>query len=71
MQIDKRLKAELEKTGLPWSIETGGRPYKVKIAGKLAAIFPRGTASEKQRRSLLNTICQVRRAAREIMGQVA
>jgi hypothetical protein len=68
MQIDKRLKAELEKTGLPWSIETGGRHYKVKLDGKLAAIFPRGNASERKRRSLLNTIAQVRRTAREIMG---
>jgi hypothetical protein len=63
MQIDKRLKDALDQTGLPWAIERGGRHYKVKIAGKLAAIFPLGTANERERRSLLNTISQVRRAA--------
>lgn len=71
MQIDKRLKDALEQTGLPWEIERGGRHYKVKIAGKLAAIFPLGTANERERRSLLNTISQVRRTAKGIRLEAA
>ncbi len=66
MRIDKRLKAELENTGLPWAIEQGGIHYKIKVAGKLAAIFPMGSKQEAHRRSLLNTIAQVRRAAKAV-----
>lgn len=66
MQIDKRLKAELDSTGLPWEIEEGGIHYKVRIAGKLACVFPRGKKQEANKRVVLNTISQVRRMAKEM-----
>jgi hypothetical protein len=71
MRIDKKLEAELEKTGLDWAVEEGGIHQKIKLNGKLVAIFPRGKVSTSSKRALLNTIGQVRRAAkamREIEG---
>lgn len=68
MQIDKRLKAELDDTGLPWEIEEGGIHYKVRIAGKLACVFPRGKKQESNKRVVLNTIAQVRRTAKILKG---
>lgn len=66
MRIDKNLEAELDKTGLDWRVETGGIHYKVKLCGKLVAIFPKGKASTYNKRALLNTIAQVRRTAKAI-----
>lgn len=66
MRIDKNLEAELDKTGLDWRVETGGINYKVKLCGKLVAIFPKGKASTYNKRALLNTIAQVRRTAKAI-----
>lgn len=71
MRIDKKLEAELEKTGLDWRVETGGIHYKVKLCGKLVAIFPKGKASTYNKRALLNTIAQVRRTAKAIKGGFA
>lgn len=66
MRIDKKLKEELEKTGLDWHVEAGGIHYKVKLCGKLVAIFPRGKVTSSNNRALLNTISQVRRTAKAI-----
>lgn len=68
MQIDKRLKAELDKTGLPWLVETGGIHFKVKLAGRLVCVFPKGKKQEGNKRVVLNTIAQVRRTAKEVRG---
>jgi len=53
-------------TGLPWEVETGKKHYKVKLAGRLVAVYPHGKAQERYKRALLNTITQVRRTAREL-----
>ena len=66
MKIDPKLLAALEATNLPWVAEEGGKHYKIKLAGRLVGIYPRGKAGKLQSRSLLNTISQVRRAAQEL-----
>lgn len=66
MRIDKKLEAELEKTGLDWRVETGGIHFKIKLCDKLVAIYPKGKASTYNKRALLNTIAQVRRTAKAI-----
>jgi hypothetical protein len=66
MRLPFELREALDKTGLPWEIELGSKHHKVKLCGKLVAVFPRGKKHEAEKRSLLNTISQVRNAARQL-----
>jgi hypothetical protein len=68
MKLPERLREALDATGLPWVIELGGKHYKVRLAGKLVSIYPKGKGHETDKRALLNTITQVRRAARELQS---
>ena len=58
---------EATAAGLQYTVEDGGKHYKVRVAGKLAAILPKGKAikDETDRRVLLNMRAQVRRAINE------
>jgi hypothetical protein len=69
MKLDPKLEQELDATGLPWHTEVGGKHYKIKLAGRLVGVYPKGKVAGPYKRSLLNTITQVRRAAQEIMAQ--
>lgn len=66
MKPPSALKAALDETGLPYEIERGGRHAKIKLAGRLVGILPKGSGNEAHSRSLMNTISQVRRMAREL-----
>lgn len=66
MKLPEELREALDGTGLPWEAEAGKKHYKVKLAGRLVAVYPHGKAQERYRRALLNTITQVRRTAREL-----
>jgi hypothetical protein len=47
-------------------MEKGGKHYKIRVAGRLAGVYPRGKHSECDRRAVLNTVTQIRRIAKEI-----
>lgn len=66
MKLPDELREALDRTGLPWEVEVGKKHNKVKLAGRLVAVYPHGKAQERYRRALLNTITQVRRTAREL-----
>ena len=66
MKLPERLREALDSTGLPWQVEDGSKHYKVKLCGRLVAVFPLGKARDADKRALLNTIAQVRHAARLI-----
>lgn len=66
MKLPAELREALAKTGLPWEIENGKKHNKIKLAGKLVGVYPHGKANGDHKRSLLNTITQVRRAAQEL-----
>jgi len=66
VKLPDELREVLDKTGLPWEVEVGKKHNKVKLAGRLVAVYPHGKAQERYRRALLNTITQVRRTAREL-----
>lgn len=68
MRPPAALRAVFDETGLPYEIELGGRHAKIKLAGRLVGILPKGSGNEMHSRSLLNTISQVRRMARELNG---
>lgn len=66
MKLPCELREALERTGLPWDVEMGKKHNKVKLAGRLVAVYPHGKKQDSDRRALLNTISQVRHAAQEI-----
>ena len=59
---------EVTSAGLQYTVEDGGKHYKVRVAGKLAAILPKGKSvkCETDRRAFLNMRAQVRRAINEV-----
>ena len=59
---------EAAQAGLEYTIEDGGKHYKVRVAGKLAAILPKGKGlkNETDRRALLNMRAQMRRVINEV-----
>ncbi len=66
MKLPAKIEAALEETGLPWSVERGGKHHKLRVAGRLAGVLPYGSGAETYQRTLLNTVSQIRRVAREV-----
>jgi hypothetical protein len=57
----------LEATGLPWSLETGSKHTKIKLHGRLVGILNRTERDVgRGRKAQLNTVRQIKAAAREI-----
>lgn len=69
MKIPPQVEAALNTTGLPWVLEQGGRHQKIKLGGRLVGILPNGKVNTSHKRTLLNTIAQIRRVAQEIATQ--
>lgn len=62
---------EIERSGLPWRVEGGGRHYKLIVADRLAGILPysgKAQRKESDQRAVLNMRAQVRRVIREVTG---
>ena len=59
---------EATEAGLDYTIEDGTKHFKIRVAGKLAAILPKGKSikAESDRRVLLNMRAQVRRVINEV-----
>lgn len=64
MRIHKRIRQALDDTGLPWTIESGSKHFKVRLDGRLVAIYPQGTVREASPNDVRNTVANIRRAAR-------
>lgn len=64
MKLLATIRSALEATGLPWSLEPGGKHIKIKVNGRLVGILPRGSARDRDRANL-NTIAQIKRTARK------
>ena len=62
---------EVTAAGMHYALEDGGKHYKIKIAGRLAGILPKGPASKDttDRRPLLNMRAQIRRIINEVKGE--
>jgi hypothetical protein len=79
MNVKKRIPPSalraLEETGLPFDFELGSRHIKVRLCGQFVAIMPRGSSAKSEghnKRCMMNTVCQIKRAARAIKeGQAA
>lgn len=59
---------EVVAAGLQYTIDDGSKHYQVRVAGKLAAILPKGKSlkADSDRRALLNMRAQVRRVINEV-----
>lgn len=67
MKTHPEIVAALEATGKPYEIVKGKRHLKLKLDGKMVGILPsKGSGCDRDRRSLLNVISQIKRAARGI-----
>lgn len=66
MKLDPKVRKVLEDTGLPWCVETGTKHYKVRLNGRLVAIYPQGKKTEASQRANLNVIANIKRLAREM-----
>jgi hypothetical protein len=64
----QRVLDEVTAAGLQYCIEEGGKHYKVRVAGKMAGILPKGKSlkADTDRRALLNMRAQVRRVIKEV-----
>lgn len=68
--VEKMVRVDLEATGLPYVLEQGSRHVKVKLAGYLVGVLPmndRNSASHE--RAYLNIRSQIRRKAKELLGE--
>ena len=63
----KQIRADLDATGLPYTLERGTRHLKIKLCGYLVGIIPmKGKDNVGDRRTYLNVRSQIRRKAKEI-----
>jgi hypothetical protein len=69
MKLPAQIEEALDATGLPWTLERGTKHQKIRLGGRFVAILPHGKEQTVHRRSLLNTIAQIRRAAQEVATQ--
>lgn len=65
MKLPPIVAEELEKCGLPWRIDMGGRHVKLFVGNKLAGVMPRGATANRHDRVTLNVRAQIRRIVRE------
>lgn len=66
MRAPKVIVAELQRTGLPYSLEPGSKHIRIKLRDKLVGIYPLNGRA-KEGRAMKNVISQIRRAARELV----
>lgn len=65
---------EIERSGLPWRLDVGGRHYKLIVGDRLAGILPYSGKAQRQeadKRAELNMRAQVRRIIKEVRGEEA
>lgn len=67
LKLDKNIQAALDATGLPWTVETGGKHYKIRLAGRLVGVFSKGKNAQPSH-SIQNTISNIRRLYKELSG---
>jgi hypothetical protein len=64
--MPKSVRTLLDNSGLPWWVEPGGAHLKVRLAGKLVAVLPRGRSAKQStdKRAELNTLSNIKKALR-------
>lgn len=68
MKLPREITVALDATGLDWGIDLGSKHYKIRVAGRLAGVYPKGKHSAHDKRAILNTVTHIRRVAKEVKG---
>lgn len=69
-KAERQIRADLDDTGLPYTIEAGKSHRKIRLAGFLVGILPIcGRDNPGDRRSYLNIRAQIRRKAKELTSE--
>lgn len=68
MKVPDRVQKALDETGLPYELENGGIHMKIRLAGRMVGILPKGNPGGDSRRTELNIVSQIRRAAAGATG---
>lgn len=66
VKFDPKLKAALNETGLPWTIEPGSKHFKLRLAGRLVSIIPQGVKGGHSKVCTAKAIKDVKRIAAEL-----
>lgn len=62
LRMDRRLTELLDASGYPWHVEPGSRHYKIRLGGRLATCYPKGTGFF----CVENALSQVKRVIKEL-----
>lgn len=65
LKLDKSIRGALDATGLPWTVETGGKHHKIRLAGRLVGVFSMGNNTQPPH-TVHNTVSNIRRLEREL-----
>lgn len=67
-KLDDVVERALEESGVPWTIENGGKHFKIKVGGRLVGVVPKGRRSSAALgvRAAMNTASQIRRTAKMV-----
>ncbi len=62
-RLPSEISSALAALTVPWEIKIGGRHIKLMVNGHVAGVLPLGGQKERDRRSTLNLVSQIRRVA--------
>lgn len=63
MKIDSKISETLNSLTVPWELVIGGKHIKILVNGQLAGVLPKNGSQSNGKRSILNTMSQIRRVA--------
>ncbi|CAB5187345.1 hypothetical protein UFOVP166_35 [uncultured Caudovirales phage] len=63
MRIHPDIEKAMKATGLPWSVEVGGRHLKLRLNGRFVGICPKGRITDGPGHATKNIVAQIKRAA--------
>lgn len=60
-KVPREIEDFLHTLDTPWELKVGSKHIKILVSGQLAGVLPRDGKGERDRRSTLNILSQIRR----------
>ena len=60
-KVPREIEEFLQALDMPWEVKLGSKHIKILVNGQLAGVLPRNGKCERDRRSTLNILSQIRR----------
>lgn len=70
-RIPTRIHSALLDTGLPWDIQNGKKHQKIYVKGHLVGVLSHGSHYDDEWVAIKNIVSQIRRKAKELLGEFA